>query len=102
MVDSGWLKVDGGASDWICQSRRDTDVVHQRIEPDVGDVIGIERNRDAPVQAVCWTCDAKVLKNIVFEEAENLVAAGFGIDECRILFDVIDQPLLMGLEAKII
>ena len=59
----------------------DADVVDEGIEPDVGDVTGVEGDRDAPVEARDRAGDAQVLENIVLEQADHLVSARFGVDE---------------------
>src|SRR6185437_6357872 len=65
-----------------------TDVIHECIEPDVGDKMGIERQRNAPVKSSQRTGDAKVLEFVVLQEAEHFVAAGGGLDEVGVGFEV--------------
>ena len=59
----------------------DADVIHQRIEPDVGDKILVEGQGNAPVQTRRRPGDAQVFQLVVFQEAEHLVAAVIGLDE---------------------
>ena len=54
------------------------DVVGQGVEPDVGDVAGVPRQRDAPAQR--RAADREVLQARA-DEAEHLVALGLGLDE---------------------
>ena len=57
------------------------DIVGERVEPDVSDVIGIEGQGNAPVQAGRGAANAKVFEDIVFEETEHFVAAIIRSDE---------------------
>ncbi len=50
-------------------------VIHQRVEPDVGDKIVVEGQGNAPVQARRRTRDAQIFKRAVLQKAENFVAA---------------------------
>ena len=57
------------------------DVIHERVEPDVGHVGGIKRNRNSPVEPRCGTSDTEIFELIVFQEAEDFVATIGGCDE---------------------
>src|SRR5260370_29891556 len=80
----------------------DADVVYQSVEPDIGDVIGIEGDGDAPVEARDRAGDAKVLQDIVLEQSEDFIAAALRINKRRIIFEMINQPRLAVLELKVI
>ena len=69
-------------------------VIDQGIKPDVGDVIGIEGQRDAPFQAALGTGDAKVLQRVP-QETQDLVAVALRADEIGVCLDMVDQPLLV-------
>ncbi len=76
------------------------DVVEQRVEPDVGDELLVERQLDAPREARFRPRDAEVLQLFGFEEAEGFVGAEVGLDELRMGFDVVDEPLLIFAHAE--
>ena len=78
----------------------DADVIHQRIEPDVGDKILVEGQGNAPVQTRRRTRDAQIFQFVVLEKAEHFVAAMIRPDKRRILFDVINQPLLLLVQLE--
>ena len=75
-------------------------VIHQRVEPDVGDELLVEGQGNAPVQPRQRTRDAQVFERVVFEKAEDFIAAVIRRDERRIRFDVINEPLLMGPQLE--
>ena len=100
MEDGGW-KIQRGANSRVAERGGDGDVVHQRVEPDVGDEVRVERERDAPVQPRRRAADAEVFEGVVLEEAEDFVAAVVGLDEAGIRLDVINEPLLVRAELEI-
>jgi hypothetical protein len=62
----------------FCADRRrggDADVIHQRVEPDVGDEIRVEGQGNAPVQPRRRTRDAQIFERVVLRKAEHFVAA---------------------------
>ncbi len=75
------------------------DVVHQRVEPHVADVVGVEGQFDAPGQAGLRTADAEVGEGFA-KKSKGFVAAEIGLDELRVRFDVVDQPLLVLAHAE--
>src|SRR5439155_17478598 len=70
------------------------EVVDQGVEPDVGDVLLVERQRDTPLEARAGPADRQVLERLA-QEAEDLVPVALGLDEVRVLLDVLDEPLLV-------
>ena len=80
----------------------DAGVIHQRVEPDVGDEIRVEGQGNAPVQPRRRARDAQVFQRVVLEEAQHFVAAVRRRDEIRVRLDVINQPLLVRAELEII
>jgi hypothetical protein len=78
------------------------DVIHERVEPDIGDISRIERDRNSPGEARGGACDAEIFEFVVFEEAKDFVTAVGRDDEVRILFDVIDEPGLVFLEFEVV
>ena len=78
----------------------DADVIHQCIEPDIGDVVLVEGQRNAPVQPRDGPRDAKVFEHVVLEEAEDFVAPIVRLHKRRVRFEVINQPLLMRAELE--
>ena len=69
-------------------------VVEQRIEPHVGDVLVIEGQLDAPLEARLRPADRQILQWVP-QEAENLVAIPFRADEVGVTLDVVDEPRLV-------
>ena len=75
------------------------DVVDEGVEPDVGDIIGIERDLDPPAQAAFGTADAEVLQGLS-EKSQHLVTARLRSDEIRVILDVLDEPALIFTHFK--
>ena len=73
------------------------DVVDQRVEPDVDDVLRIVGDGNAPLEA--GARDGEVFEAAA-HEAEDLVAAGFGFDRECAGFDEFDQLRLILREAE--
>ena len=67
------------------------DIVDERVEPHIADIILIERQLDAPGEAGLRTRDAEVFQRLA-EESERLVGAERRLDEVRVLGDVLDEP----------
>src|SRR5512138_2098533 len=76
----------------ITEAGGKADVIHQRIKPNVGHVIGIKRERNSPAETCGRTGDAKVLEGVVLKKPQHLVATEGGPDEIRVAFDVFNQP----------
>ena len=74
-------------------------VVRQRIEPHVHDVLRIVGNRNAPLER--RAADAEVLKT-GFDEAPYLVQAEGGLQKIRVGFVEIEQRLLVLRKAEVI
>ena len=75
----------------VAESR---EVVDQRVEPDVGDVLVVEGQRDAPREPRLRPADGEVLERLA-QEAQHLVAVALGLDEARVVLEVLDQPVLV-------
>jgi hypothetical protein len=73
------------------------DVVGQRVEPHVGDVLAVPRQRDAPLQA--GAADAEVAQPAA-DEAEGLVAAELGLDGAGVGGVPVEQAVLEAAEAE--
>ena len=67
------------------------DVVGERVDPDIDDVLGIEGHLDAPIEGGAG--DAQVLQPREQEVLHHLVDAALGLDEFRVLADVFDEPV---------
>ena len=67
-------------------------VVDQRVEPDVDDAAGIERQRDAP--RLPGPADRDVLEPAL-DQAQDLVAADVRLQELRMRREVLEQRLLI-------
>jgi hypothetical protein len=75
------------------------DVIHQCIEPDIGDVVSVEREFDAPGQARLRTRNRKVFQGLL-EKPQDFVAARARFNEIRMLLDVGLQPVLILAHAE--
>ena len=85
-------------------------VVDQRIEPDITDVVGIERKFDAPGEALLRPGDAEILEPAALAyHREDFVPVPLRLDEARVRFEVSVQPLevvahleeVVGLVARV-
>ena len=74
-------------------------VVDQGVEPDVGDVLVVEGQRDPPREAGARPGDAEVLQRLA-QEGQRLVPVPLRPDEVRVLLDVADQPVLVLAHAE--
>jgi len=70
------------------------DVVDERVEPDIGDVVLVPGDLDAPGQARLGPRDAEVLEGLL-QEGEHFVLVSLGPDEVGVVVDVPDEPLLV-------
>ena len=84
------MRAKGAGDTGVALGGWDGDVVGQSIKPDIGDEVGIERQRDSPVQARGRPTDAQILKHIVLQETEHFVAPISGGDKRRVLLNVIN------------
>src|SRR5215472_5450994 len=76
---------------WISDGRN---VVDERVEPNVGHVLVVEGQGNAPLEPRLRPADREVLKRLA-QEAEHLVAVALGLDEAWVVLEVLDQPLLV-------
>ena len=67
------------------------DIVGQRIQPDVDDVLGVEVHRDAPLYGGAG--HAQVLEPGQQEVVHHLVAAGDRLDKVGVGIYMVDEPL---------
>ena len=75
-----WVwEFERGQNDCVAVGGGDADVVDERVEPDVGDEIGVEGQGNAPVQPRRRAGDAQVFELVVFEKTEDFVAAVIGL-----------------------
>jgi len=70
------------------------DVVDQGVEPDIGDKIFVEGQGNSPGEATLRAGDAEIFQGFP-EERQGFVAVTLRSDEIRILFNVLDQPVLI-------
>ncbi len=73
------------------------DVVRQRVEPDVADVLRVPRDRHAPVER--RPADREVLKTPA-DRGQDLVAAGLGLDRLGMRLVVLEEAVRVGREAE--
>mgnify|MGYP000863211331 CR=1 FL=1 len=71
------------------------DVIDQRIEPDVGDIVLVEGKFDAPGESRFGSGDREVAQLLSLQKAQDFVAARFRSDEVRMLQDVPMQLFLI-------
>ena len=74
-------------------------VVDQRVEPHVGHVALVPRQRDAPGHALARARDRQVAERLA-QHAEHLAPVGRGTYEVGMPLQVIDQPRLVLLHAE--
>ena len=74
-------------------------VVEQRVDPDVHDMLGVEVNRDAPLEARAG--DAEVLQARVNEVVDHLVDAGARQQEVRVDEQVTHAVRVLGQAEEI-
>ena len=73
------------------------EVVRECVEPDVDDVLRVERHGDAPVER--GARDAQILQSLL-DEGDHLVAARDGLDEVGMLVDVGEQTIRILAHAE--
>ncbi len=73
------------------------EIVGERVEPDIHDVLGIARHRDAPGEA--GARDRQIVEAAA-DEAHHLVAARARRDEVGIALVMREQPLLPRRQAE--
>ena len=73
-------------------------VIAQRVNPDVHRVLLVERDRNAPLDG--RAADAQVFQPRTEEVVQHLVGAAGGLDEVRMLLDVLNQPFGVLLQAE--
>ena len=74
------------------------DIVGERINPDIDDVLVIERNRNAPLDR--GTGNAEILESLLNEVIEHFLLACLRIDKVRILLDELFQPALVFAQLE--
>jgi len=75
------------------------DIVDEGIEPHIGHVLVVERQRDAPGQPFFRPRNAEVFQRFP-KEGEDLVPVAFGADEIGVVLDIPDEPLLVFAHAE--
>ena len=75
------------------------DVVRQRVEPDIHDVLGVAWHFDAPVELFARTRNGEV-RQAAFDEGHDFIAPMRRLNEVRVLFIVFEQPVLIGGHAE--
>ena len=78
----------------FCECRN---VIGERVEPDVHDVLGVVRHRNSPVES--RSRDREV-PDLVFEPGENLVTSLRWVDEPFVLLNMLSDPVLIFAESK--
>ena len=68
------------------------EVVRERVEPDVDDVLRVDGHGDAPVER--RAADAEVIEPLL-DEIDHLVAARHRLDEIRMVLDVLEHAVLV-------
>src|SRR6185503_2897515 len=73
------------------------DVVRERVDPYIEDVVGLLRDGNPPLHA--RPRDAEVLEPLLYH-AEDLVLPRLGPDPEHVLLDALAQPALVGRQAE--
>ena len=73
------------------------EVVRERVEPDVADVVRVPRQRDPPAEV--RPADREVLEASA-DQRQDLVAAGLGLDGLRMPLVVLQEPVRVGGEPE--
>ena len=68
------------------------EVVRERVEPDVDDVLRVDGHGDAPVEG--RAADAEIIEPLL-DEIDHLVAPRNGLDEIRMVLDVLEHAVLV-------
>ncbi len=68
------------------------DIVGQRVEPDVNDMLTVEGNRNSPVER--GPGHAEIFEALL-DEVDHLVAAGNRLNELWVVLDVLQQAVLI-------
>ena len=76
------------------------DVVQERVEPDVGDEILVERQFNAPGEPRLRARDTEVLQFFGFQKAESFVGAEIRLNKFRMRLDIFDEPVLIFAHAE--
>ena len=66
------------------------DIVGQGIQPYIGHMLRVKINGDAPAEG--GPGHAQILKSRKKEVVHHLILPGYGLDELRMLIDILDQP----------
>src|SRR5713226_10075827 len=86
-VDIGWPV----AGFLVLRAADGAEISGERVEPNVKNVGFFARNGNAPANRSARNAE---IAKAAFDEAENFVAAGFGLDEIRVLGVPIEKRLL--------
>ncbi len=74
-------------------------VIQQRVEPHVRHVVGVEWQRDAPLETFPRTRNTEVVQRL-FKELEHLLLPVLGEDKILMRLQVIDEPVLILLQPE--
>ncbi len=86
----------------ITISRCDSEVIDQCVKPDVSHVFGVKGQGNPPREAGVRAANAKVFKFFASEKAQHLIFTVLRVNKLWMRFNVINQPLLMNAEFKIV
>ena len=79
----------------IARTAERGDVVDERVEPHVRDVLGVERQRDAPLEPGPRAADREILKRLP-EEPQDLVPVPLRPDQVGVALEVLEVQELEG------
>ena len=80
----------------VAQSRQ---IIDQGVKPDIGHVVFIKGQGNAPGQAGLGPGNTQVLQGF-FKKGKHFVAVAFGTDEIGVFLEVSDEPVLISAHAK--
>ena len=81
----------------ILRVTQSCDIVCKRVKPYIDDVFRIDGHRNAPVKRTPG--DAQVVQPLTYK-AEHLISSGFRLKKIRMIFQKIDQTILIFGEAE--
>jgi hypothetical protein len=93
----------------VCPERRELfivnriagrgNIVDESIKPDVSNIFCVKRDLDPPMKSAFRPADAEVFQGFA-EKSQHLVAPRLGPDKISIIFNMLDEPILILAHFK--